>query len=1005
MSADNKWEKEKYMNAVAVVGMAGRFSQADALDQLWTNLKNGVEVVRPLSPKILDQAGCPSHIREHPNFVPMTAQMEDVGYFDATFFGYTPAEARTMDPQLRLMLETSWHAFENAGYAPRPECGLAAVYAGAQFSLYWPCNVQPDFSDNQCLNYLQPALLNGQDFLSTWISYKLGLNGPSLNVQTACSTGLVVVATACQNLLDHSCDMALAVAGSVSSPRNWGYIAEPQSILSPTGHCRPFDAKACGTISGEGVGAILLKRLGDAIADGDSIQAVIRGCGVNNDGAARPGYSSPSIKGQKAVIRTAYSVAGICSSEIQYVEAHGTGTSLGDPIEFIALQSVFGEKNRSTPCVLGSVKANYGHLGAAAGMLSLIKVILTLKNAIFTPQINYNTPNPDLFLDKSAFRIFTQTTPWHSESPRIAAVSSFGFGGTNCHAVVEEWPAEITTQRKHHTSGNHCIYLSAASRDSLDSLCRKWSDYLQANAGAVLRDISTQSLNSRKHLSWRTGAWGNTAKQLAESLKKATSALPLKPVSKTAKNLVAVFSGQGSQYPGMVNELHDKDADFRTTLDRCGQLIEKYAGENLVRQALCPDVTKEKLKHTHVIQPVLFSIGYALCETLKAKGIKPNAVMGHSLGEYTAACVAGVFSLEDAVRLTCARGQLMAALPGGDMLAVAAGRDALLPYLQGVPSAPNEPFLTIAACNAPEQTVVSGSCDMIKKLRTVLTNKAIRCTRLDVSHAFHSPLMQPMITAFSSELEKTRFHLPKIPLISNVTGKPEAKLLTSSQYWLDHTLNPVLFSQGLVHAAKEGENVFIEIGPRPVLESPALQTLATLDTPFTWLPLLDDPTRQVHTDSQAIALCLIELYKRGITPVPTTPSGPRLSLPLYPFAKEHHWLDMAKAGYSDNKACTPAPQTAVELENKEDMSLLETLAAIWTSILGIDGLSEDDDFFALGGTSIAAIRILTTIKNIMGITISLSEFSNMRTLRALEMHVEFQLRQQDKDASAPFSAS
>ncbi len=992
------------MNAVAVIGMAGRFSQADDLDQLWSNLENGMEQIRPLGPELLDEAGCPEHIRKHPCFVPMTAQMEGIEYFDANFFGYTPAEARNMDPQLRLMLECSWHAFENAGYIPGSDCGLTAVYAGAQFSLYWPCNVQPDYQANQCLNYLQPALFNGQDFLSTWISYKLGLCGPSLNIQTACSTGLVTVATACQNLLDHSCDMALAVAGSVSSPRNWGYLAEPESILSPTGHCRPFDAQACGTISGEGVGAVLLKRLDDAIADGDSIQAVIRGCGVNNDGAARPGYSSPSIKGQQAVIRNAHSIAGVRSSEIQYVETHGTGTALGDPIEFKALQSIFKDDKRNMPCVLGSVKANYGHLGAAAGMLSLIKVILSLKNKTFTPQINYEAPNPEIPLHGSDFRIITEKTPWLQDSARIAAVSSFGFGGTNCHAVVEEWPAADTKHSNRETEGTHCIYLSAASRNSLGELCRKWADHIESNPDISLQDLSIQSLAHRKTLPWRTGIWAYNPGQLKDSLLKAANTLPGKPASKSTKNLVAVFSGQGGQYPGMVKELYRENSVFRNSIDKCGLLIERYTGKNLMASALSPEISKDELSRTDMAQPVLLAVGYALYKTFKAQGIKPDSVMGHSLGEYTAACIAGVFSLEDALRLTCARGRLMAGLPEGDMLAVAATPETLGQYLNAIPEN-SDPALVISACNAPEQTVVSGTPNKIEKLKSVLDNQGIRCTRLDVSHAFHSPLMQPMIAEFTRELEKTNFNSPEMPIISNVTGKAETTLLTSPEYWLDHTLNPVLFSQGLLNTAQNGENLFVEIGPRPVLIAPAVQTLASLNTQCAWIPLLDFTKQQVDTDSQAAAQGLIELYKQGITPKPEESSGPLLSLPLYPFARDRHWLDIAKPGTSLGEVCRPAEQDTLELSNEQEMSLGEALTAIWTSILGIEELGKDDDFFALGGTSISAIRIMTTIQTMMGVTVSLAEFSDMRTLRALEEHVEALLREQENEESSPLAAS
>ncbi|SNS08375.1 Acyl transferase domain-containing protein [Humidesulfovibrio mexicanus] len=1007
MAMHSKWESDAYTNAVAVIGMAGRFSQAEDLDQLWRNLLDGVEVVRSLDTEALRVAGCPARLRNHPCFVPMSAQMGGVDFFDAGFFGYTPAEARSMDPQLRLMLEASWHAFEDAGVVPGPDCGLAGVFAGAQFSLYWPCNVRPDYFANQCLAYLQPALFNGQDFLSTWISYKLGLCGPSVNVQTACSTGLVAVATACQNLLDHSCDLALAVAASVSSPRGWGYLAEPESILSPTGHCRPFDARASGTISGEGAGAVLLKRLGDAIADGDAIHAVIRGCAVNNDGAARPGYSSPSVQGQRAVIRMAQSAAGVRSGEVQLVEAHGTGTILGDPIEFAALDAVFRNDARTAPCILGSAKANYGHLGAAAGMLALLKVILCLEHETFVPQINYDEPNPGMSLEGSAFRILRERAEWESGGPRIAALSSFGFGGTNCHAVLEQWPREPDGFESGKDSGIHSLYLSAASRDGLAALCARWAEHLESRPEHPLRGLSVQSLRTRKALPWRAGAWGRNSEELVQSLRRAAASPPMRPAETGTRSLVAVFSGQGAQAPGMVRALCNSDETFRASLERSARLVERHAGTDLVGRALSPETTPEELSRTDLAQPVLLSIGCALHDMLRQRGARPDAFMGHSLGEYTAACAAGVFSLEDAVRLVCARGRLMAALPGGSMMAVAAPPEALLPWLEAVQSVPGQPAPVIAAHNSPEQTVVSGTPEAVAALAGQLSGQGLRCTRLAVSHAFHSPLMEPMIEAFLDELRRTTFHEPALPVISNMTGKAETTLLCTPEYWRSHTLRPVLFRQGLLYAVENGAAAFIEIGPRPVLAAPAAQTLTAQAGAWSWTPLLDAARVQGGDEGQAAAQGLIELHVQGVALNPADASARRLRLPLYPFTRDSHWLDMpvpAEATLESIPAANPeAPAWPGADDDSGEPQLLDKLAAIWGSVLGLEELGEDDNFFALGGTSIAAIRILTAIRTTTGATVSLSEFSTANTLNALERLVDARLREQSAPAGAAAS--
>jgi acyl transferase domain-containing protein len=427
-----------YAEAVAVIGMAGRFAASPDLNGFWNNLVHGYQAAHRLTPLELEANGCPRSLSGHARFVPVTARMEDVDLFDADFFGFTATEAREMDPQLRLLLETSWHAFENAGYTPGDKQGpwlRTGVFSGLTASSYWLCHVRPDAYNNSAMNYHRTSILNGQDFASTWISYKFGLGGPSLNIQTACSTGLVVVASACQNLLDYSCDLALAASAQMLHPRGWGYVAESGGILSPEGLCRPFDAAAAGTVPGEGVAAVVLKRLGDAVRDGDTIKAVIRGYGLSNDGNLRAGYAAPSAAGQAAAISAALSMAGLEADEVSYVETHGTGTYLGDPIEFAGLSKAFSGRKR--PCLLGSMKANFGHLGTAAGLASFIKTALMLKHGYIPPLVNFQRINPEIPLEGSPFQIVDQGCAWPEDRPMIAGVSAFGFGGTNCHVIME----------------------------------------------------------------------------------------------------------------------------------------------------------------------------------------------------------------------------------------------------------------------------------------------------------------------------------------------------------------------------------------------------------------------------------------------------------------------------------------------------------------------------------------------------------------------------------------
>ena len=530
-----EYTSEEYQDAVAVVGMAGRYKDAPDLAQFWSNLASGYEAVTFLGEEELRRYGCPPGLSRHPEFVPASAMMHGIDAFDADFFGYTAAEARMMDPQLRLMLQTAWLAFEHANILPGDTDTLTGVFAGAQRTDYPLYHFEADYTMQVGMKAVGASILNGQDFLSTWISYKLGLTGPSLNIQTACSTGLVTVAAACQNLVDYNCDVALAVAGAIFFPRHWGYIAEEGSILSKDGHCRPFDARASGTITGEGTGAVVLKRLSDALRDKNTIRGVIRGFAINNDGPARAGYAAPSGKGQRAVIEQALASAMLDSSDISYIESHGTGTALGDPIEFGALQSIFGPKERPSPCFLGSLKANLGHLGACAGMASLHKALLMFAHDALVPQINFSEPLPELGFEGSAFRIATQFTAWPELLPRRAGISSFGFGGTNCHMIVEAplpaGDAAETGDAPGFALGALPLCLSAKSEQSLKDLCVAWAEFL---AGANTEEYSRFALTAvagRTAMPWRVALAGLCPQSAAEALRnaEATHAGPAQP--------------------------------------------------------------------------------------------------------------------------------------------------------------------------------------------------------------------------------------------------------------------------------------------------------------------------------------------------------------------------------------------------------------------------------------------------------------------------------------------
>jgi|GEM_PF-3742589 len=643
----SSFDEERHRYSIAVIGMAGVFADAPSLDHLWRNLLSGHEVVRHLDDATLLANGCPEWIRSHPLFMPMSAFMRDVSRFDAEFFGFTPAEATLMDPQLRLMLQVAWHAFEDAHHVPGSG-GLTGVFAGAHKSDYLLCNAGPEYSVMTGMKAMSASLFNGQDFLATWLSYKLGLTGPSLNVQTACSTGLVTVATACQNLLDYSCDVALAVTGAVFNPRDWGYLAETGSILSGDGHCRPFDAEATGTVTGEGVGAVVLKRLSDALRDKDSVHGIIRGFAVNNDGGARAGYTTPSVAGQVVLLEQALASSGLCGSDVSYVEAHGTGTPLGDPVEFRALQEAYGRVPRKGPCLLGSVKANLGHLGACAGMVGLLKVLLMLRHGEIPPQVNFSRPNPEVHLEGSAFAISTTSKAWSAERPRVAGVSSFGLGGTNCHMLVEGAEALPRPEDTSITPAVLPLCLAAKSRDALDRLRQGWSSLLAARPEVDLPQVTRCALTGRSAMPWRLAVAGTHPEALVERLENASEAAFIAPG--TAATTVLFLPDLVAEAPELSQALIASLPPLAGAFARCARYVAEDTGGSIDIMPGCSPVPKgdaeARWRRTCAVA-LCIGLGY-LCH---AVGFRPHMVIGCGCGALAARALAGGCSEAEAMRL------------------------------------------------------------------------------------------------------------------------------------------------------------------------------------------------------------------------------------------------------------------------------------------------------------------------------------------------------------------
>jgi len=633
-------------NAIAIVGMSGRFPQSQDVREFWNHLVEGRECITFFSDE--DLKHIPEEIRNHPNYVKAAPIMEDIDKFDASFFGFTPREAQILDPQHRIFLECAWAALEDAGVDPERFRGRIGLYAGSSSNQYM-MNVasHPEIMDPR--NGFQATVVHGNspDYLTTRVAYKLNLRGPAVTVQTSCSTSLVAVHEACQSLLGYECDMALAGGISIKVPQIEGYYHQEGGVVSPDGHCRTFDAQGQGTIFGSGVGIVALKRLPDALEEGDQIYAVIRGSAINNDGALKVGYTAPSVEGQAEVIAEALAVADVEPETISYIEAHGTATALGDPIEIAALNQVFQEKtNKKQFCAIGSVKTNVGHLSAASGVTGLIKTALALKNKKIPPSLHYEKPNPKIDFENSPFYVQTKSTDWETngEHPRRAGVSSFGIGGTNAHVVLEEAPERKT---KPSSRPYHLITLSAKTESALERATDRLAAHLGEHPELALDDVAYTLRMGRKDFAHRRFVVASSPEEAALALKDHDPKRVFQAeANQDDRPLVFLFPGQGSQYVNMGKGLYESEEVFRSEMDRCAEALKPHLGLDL-RDLLYPDAGKEKeaeemLTQTRYTQPALFVAEYAMAKQWMAWGLEPEAMLGHSVGEYVAATLAGV---------------------------------------------------------------------------------------------------------------------------------------------------------------------------------------------------------------------------------------------------------------------------------------------------------------------------------------------------------------------------
>jgi acyl transferase domain-containing protein/acyl carrier protein len=888
------------LEGIAIVGIAARFpgmSPGEDAGDLWRNLRDGVESIARFTEEELAQAGVDPALLADPRYVRAKGALDGADLFDAAFFGFTPREAEAMDPQHRVFLEHAWEALEDAACDPDRYPGKIGVWVGSGASSYLISNLLPNQERLESFGGLQVLLLNDRDFLATRASYELNLRGPSVAVQTACSTSLVAVHMACQSLLAGECDMALAGGVSISAPLRTGYLYQEGSVMSPDGCCRAFDAAASGAVEGNGCGVVALKRLADAVADGDRVYAVIRGSAVNNDGSAKVGFTAPSVEGQAEVISEALMISGVEPETIGYVETHGSGTPLGDPIEVAALTQAFraaGAEGEAF-CAIGSVKTNFGHCNTAAGVAGLIKTTLALVHKTLPPSLHYETPNPQIAFAGSPFTVCTEARPWESDGPRRAGVSSFGLGGTNAHVVLEEAPE--TESGDSPTRPKELLVISARTPAALEAATTRLIEHLDAHPDLDLADVAWTLQTGRKAFEHRRVVVARDRSSLHGP--------SVSGKGKGKKLVVFLFPGLGDQRVDMARELYETEPFFREQVDLCADKLVPWLGADLrdvlfspgewMRKVEKPKLLRapsepSRLDRTEFAQPACFVVEYALGRLLMEWGLEPQALIGYSLGEYVAACLSGALALDDALELVARRAKLIQDLPGGAMLAVPLPEDEVRPLLSE--------GLDLSATNGPHFCVVGGSDERIAELDRRLAERGVTCMRLRTTHAFHSGMMEPAmarVTAMSKPMQA-----PRIPFVSNVTGTwITAEDLADPGYWARHMRSPVRFAEGVGELLQEPDRVFLEVGPGATLGTLVKQhPSATADR-------VTVPTLREGADLDAVLEAVGRLWIAGVevdwAKFHNNERRLHVPLPTYSFERQRYWIDPPKETVLPNR--------------------------------------------------------------------------------------------------------
>ncbi|MEI6047794.1 MAG: amino acid adenylation domain-containing protein [Bacteroidota bacterium] len=983
-------------NKIAVIGMACRFPGANDLEEYWNNLILGKDTIKHFDDEELENFEPDfDNLKKNPDYVRARGTLDNIDKFDSGFFGLTPKEAEATDPQHRIWLETAWEAFENAGCDPINYHGAIGVFAGGYISTYLLNSILRD--PVKMGNYIRLRnaesyqILTGNDpsFIATKTAYKFNLRGPAINVQTACSTSLVAIVQACQSLFSFESDICLSGGICISVPQETGYIYQEGAILSPDGCCRPFDAQAKGTVPSNGVGAVILKRMEDAIRDRDTIYAVVSGWALNNDGSNKVSYTAPSISGQAEVIKIAQSFAEVSPEEISYIEAHGTATQLGDPIEMAALTKAFSAKtNKKQFCGIGSVKSNIGHTDAAAGVASFIKTCLAAYHKKIPASLNFSKANPHIDFENSPFYVQKELREWNEDKPLIMGVSSFGIGGTNAHVIVEEPP--LPEKRYFPTSEwPDLIVLSAKSESSLNRRKRDLVEFIKTKPDLNINDVSYTLESGRNHMLYRSFIVASGIEEIISEKNTFSDEKKDNQVSKIA----FLFPGQGAQYVNMGKDLYNSNETFRNILDECFKIVKVETGKDI--KSILFDFNNEeeankRLAGTEMTQPALFIIEYALTKILEQIDIKPDYLIGHSIGEYTAACIAGVFDMQTALKIVIKRGQLMQKMPSGCMMSVRTSIGNLQSLLN--------PIFEIAADNSSTSCTISFKTEDVEKVKALLDQNDIKYIPLNTSHAFHSAAFDPIISEFSEYVNKFKLNTPEIPFISCLTGSfITHEQATSGEYWAKQLRNTVLFHKGISAIAKNEETVFLEVGPDTHLSSLVRQNKEITNKSR----IISTLGKSDNIDERYKVLSALgNLYNIGIrinfeALKPGSKSG-KISLPGYPFERKRHWIEYEQpkvtevkdipVSKTDNELLVIADRSSSDSISEQDGVTdrnTDKIVSIWKSLTGNEEIGLDDDFFEMGGHSLLALQIITRIKEELGFKISLKDFLDHSTINRL----------------------